>query len=219
MSEITEMLASIPLFSELENDVIAELASGSRKVEVKNGERLGDNGSLPVLIRGRAAVVKRSGVVLRLLSSGDIFGATSLFSEADGAEISDVIAEGEASALLIPRTSVESLIRKDGAFAERYIRMLNGKIRFLNDRICAFTAEDVSVRLAYHILSLISESGESELKLDISLSRLADVLGIGRASLYRALGTLEREQLISHSERSIIIKDICGLRRYAENEH
>lgn len=218
-SEITDIISAVPLFSGLEGDVLEELALRSRRVTARSGEKLGERGFLPVMLEGRAAVVKHSGVVLRLLAPGDIFGALSLFSDGDGSDISDVIAEGGASALLIPTAAIEHLIRTSGAFAESYIRMLNGKIRFLNDRICAFTAEDVSVRLAYHLLSAVAESGQKELRLDTSITRLADVLGIGRASLYRALAALEDAGLISRSERSIMIRDPEALRRYAEAEH
>jgi len=219
--EIAERLCGTSVFGMLSAGEISEIIDASEFRSYRSGETIGDGSAcLPVIISGKAAVLgnepQKSGVVIRLLSAGSVFGVSHLFSERGG-EISTVRAEGEAEALLIPQSVISELIHKNGDFAEGYIRLLVGKIRFLGSRIAAFTAGSAEARLIRHLLSLRSDEdvGESErgITLECSLSRLADMLNIGRASLYRAINSLEEKGIISHTDRHITVLDGDALKK------
>ena len=223
--EITTLLSGLPLFSTLSDTELAETVENSQFKKYKIGERIEtDLPSLPVILSGKAAVLgkspEKSGVVLRILKPGSIFGVSGLFCEVEE-RISTVQAEKETEALLIPQTAIRDLIHKNGDFAEGYIRLLGAKIRYLGTRIEAFTAGSAEAKLAKHLLTLESiedrVAGEREIKLECSLSRLADMLSIGRASLYRAIAALEEKGFITHTERTITVKDGEALEQWARN--
>ena len=96
---------------------------------------------------------------------------------------------------------------------ENYVRFLTQRIEFLNQKIQYLTAGCAERRLSLYLISQIPED-EVATRLDISAVSLADLLDLGRASLYRAMDRLSadgfltrdghiytlhhREQLLTH---------------------
>lgn len=220
---VLKTLRSVKLFEALTEIEISDLAESSELHTYGAGEYIRRNSPcLPVIISGCAAVLGRNSeknsVVLRLLKSGSVFGVSGLFND-DGESISIIRAEKSTEALLIPQSVISELIHKNGDFAEGYIRLLGAKIRYLGTRIEAFTAGSAESRLAKHLLTLVCvedrSEGEREIVLECSLSRLADMLNIGRASLYRAIDALTEKGFITHTDRRITVKDSDALRNWA----
>lgn len=225
MNELIVLLRSVSLFSELDTDTLNNIIEHSELLEPEIGSNISTDGCLPIVVSGKASIVKDNGVILRMLGKGDIFDVTSLFNDTSSSQAftsSKVTAGKNCRVLMIPRSVISGLIHTNGDFAEKYICLLNEKIRFLNWRIRAFTADNVAVRLACHLLYLLDETPNdtesADITLGISLSKLASVLGIGRASLYRALDALEEAQLISHSDRNITVRNAAALRQWFENQ-
>lgn len=218
------VLRGVRLFESLTDGELAELANRSELHSYNVGEHVDlSRPSLPVIISGCAAVLgrnaERNSVVLRQLKAGSVFGVSALFSD-DGESISTIRAEKPTEALLIPQSAVSELIHKNGDFAESYIRLLGAKIRYLGSRIDAFTAGSAEARLAKHLLTLVCaedrSEGEQEITLECTLSRLADMLNIGRASLYRAIDSLTEKGFITHTDRRITVKDGDALEKWAK---
>ena len=221
---VIDVLRNVKLFASLCDKELAELTERSELRSYDAGEYVVLScPCLPVIISGCAAVLgknnEKNSVVLRLLKQGSVFGVSGLFSDG-GESISVIRAEKSAEALLIPQAVISELIHKNGDFAEGYIRLLGAKIRYLGTRIEAFTAGSAEARLAKHLLTLVCAEdrapGERELVLECSLSRLADMLNIGRASLYRAISALEERGLITHTDRHITVKDSDLLEKWAK---
>ena len=218
---ILKTLSGIKLFGMLTDSQLFNVIDSSLLRSYASGELIErPTPCLPVIISGQAAVKGKNSVVLRLLKSGSVFGVSGLFSEEDEG-ISVIQAEKPTEALLIPQSVIKDLIHKNGDFAEGYIRLLGAKIRYLGSRIDAFTAGSAEARLAKHLLTLQcaedSEEGEREIVLECSLSRLADMLNIGRASLYRAIDSLTEKGLITHTDRHITVKDGIALETWAKS--
>jgi CRP-like cAMP-binding protein len=73
-----------------------------------------------------------------------------------------------------------------------YVRFLTRRIQFLNRKIRYLTAGSAEQRLALYLLSEIPEEGVP-VRLEISAVSLADLLDLGRASLYRAMDRLSED--------------------------
>ena len=222
---VLKILRSVKLFETLTEEELSDLAERSRMRSYSAGEYIDrPEPCLPVIISGQAAVLgknsEKNSVVLRLLKSGSVFGVSGLFGD-DGESISVIRAEKPTEALLIPQSIISELIRKNGNFAEGYIRLLGAKIRYLGSRIEAFTAGSAEARLAKHLLTLVCSEdrseGEREIVLECSLSRLADMLNIGRASLYRAIDALTEKGFITHTDRRITVKNSDALTEWARS--
>ncbi len=176
--------------------------------QCKKGEKLFDARSTPpslfLIIKGSVSVYglhKDKPVILNTLKKGQIFGIASLFGGKCGT--TEIVAKESCSYAVLTEESVEHLLKNDIYFTKNYISILSEKIRFLNKKISFFTSGSAEKKLANYILSQPWE--DNILKLNFSISRLASVLDIGRASLYRALDSLEENCFITRENNVIKI--------------
>lgn len=159
-------------------------------------------------MRGGAEVVRRragSEVFLRRIDAGDAFGAARLFSE-DSDYVTCVRAYYEPTRVLfMPQTLAEDMMLAYPRAALGYIRFLSEKIRFLNSKMAAFTADGAAAKLAAYIRREADNDGV--LTPGMPYRKLAGALGLGHASLYRALDALEEAGAIRKEQKTIFILD------------
>ena len=148
-------------------------------------------------------------VKLNTLSTGESFGITAVFSKEDFP--TSVYAGRACEIFFITESELMLLIDRFPAVALSIIRFQNDRIAFLNKKIETFSAGSVEERLATYILGEYKKYGEPELHLN--RMKTADILGVGRASLYRALDSLASSGIISLDTKKIYITDLRGLER------
>ena len=172
----------------------------------------GTPAALGVLVRGGAEIIRAGAggeVLMRTIGAGDVFGAATLFGrESAGTQVR---ARGGACAVFLGRAAVEAVFAADPRTAIGYIAFLSEKIGFLNARLSTFTAESAEARLAGYILR--AAAGRDTFVSALPLSRLAELLGLGRASLYRAFDALCAAGAIEKKQKNITIKDRAYLAR------
>lgn len=163
--------------------------------------------SLGVVVSGRLSAVKPSAegtpVLLNTFLRGGIFGAAGLFTQSDR-YVSEIIAGKRSKVMFLPEALLRAFFREEPQAAENYIVFLSGRIRFLNTRIDHFTAGSAKGRLISFLLSLPMRSPGDTVELPCSMTHLADVLDIGRASLYRAFDALQAQGAILRSEGRLV---------------
>jgi CRP-like cAMP-binding protein len=134
--ERVEMLAHIPLFSELNRRELRKLADAAVQRTYPAGTvivRQGEPGvGLYVLIQGRARVQQQSTPdssphQLALLGGSDIFGELALLDNAPRS--ATVVAEEETTALVIPIFDFRSLLRDDADIAVKLMVVLARRVR------------------------------------------------------------------------------------------
>jgi CRP-like cAMP-binding protein len=207
--EITALLKKHPIFGSLEDKRLSEIASDVRCKTFTsfNGEEISSNGlGLFMIISGSVLVFRKGNglpVLLQRLEKGKVFGAASLFSE-ETEDVTILRAEGDASTFFLPIGLITELICENSDFALSYVTFLSEKIRFLNKRMSELSAPSVTQKLAAFLLR--KENGIAQTKV-----KLASALGIGRASLYRALDELEETGLISVDGKNVTVIDPEGL--------
>lgn len=153
--------------------------------------------SLGIVISGVCHAKNTCGnktVLLNEFHRGDIFGAAALFTD-DDCYVSEIEAVSDCTIVFITQNTAESFIEQDSVFAKNYIRFLSDKIRFLNRKINRFTAKTPEDRLLEY-LKVQPMSEDRRITLNTDMRSLANILGISRASLYRALDTLQSENKI-----------------------
>ncbi len=207
--EITNLIKKHPVFSLLSDDKLSALVLDNRCAvfSVLDGDKVSANGlGLFLIISGKLLVYRKGNgppVLLQRLGYGKLFGAASLFCD-ENEDVTELRAEGNAAAFFIPIELIRELIRNDSAFALSYITFLSGKIRFLNRRMSELSAPSVTQKLAAFLLREENCIAQTKVKL-------ASALGIGRASLYRALDELAGMGLISLDGRGVTVIDRNGL--------
>ncbi len=216
-SSILRIMKNVPVFSVLSENELASFTENGRTLTYKTGENISEEGSLLVILKGSVTVSQHSGekkLLMRILSVGSIFGVASLFSD-DCDAPSLLTAASPVELLAIERNEVANMLRKNSDFSMAYISFLTSRIRFLNGRIQACTAGDTEARLAFHLL-VSDENASNEVTVPVSFSALADMLDMGRASLYRAVLSLSEKGIISRSGKKIKILDRTALCRICD---
>lgn len=169
--------------------------------------------SLGVVLSGELKAVKPSmdggGIYLNTFPSGSAFGAAALFHLMEQ-YVSEITAVKRSKVLFLPQKLLRGLFRLEPQVAENYIAYLSDRICFLNSRIEDVAGGTAESRLAGYLLSLFQEDGP-ELELPLPMTRLATVLHLGRASLYRAFGLLEERGVIKRQGKQVFIRDPRGL--------
>lgn len=168
---------------------------------------------LAYLHSGTASVLSDASdkcVLLRNLASGDVFGASTIYSDVRGYN-TVICADAACTVFIIPAVQVKRIISANSVVAENYIRFLTERICFLNRKISAFTAGSAESKLAVYLLGL-PQNADGTVMLRSSLSDLADMLNMGRASLYRAFDALSMNGILVREGKKIILLDRNALR-------
>ena len=152
--------------------------------------------------------------LLKTMGVGEIFGIANLYAE-DVCFPSVIIADKKATVLFIDGDAFKSFIENDSSALKCYLRFLSQKIVYLNKKIATFSASSAESKLAIY---LTEYSKEDSFSLSISMSELAKTLGLGRASLYRALDKLVASELIARDGANIRIIDREDLLAIASND-
>lgn len=197
------------------SDATARILCGCGTVAFGAGESVSKDmlGMLGLVLSGGFTISSAEGgrVLMNSVRAGDVFGAATVFL--GGNDISGITATKKSEVLFVPRGVLERVFASDSAVSAAYARFLSEKIRFLNKKIIALSSPRADVALAGFIIDECGGKGEMEL----NCAACAKKLGIGRTTLYRAVGTLESEGIISYSSGKIIISDAEKLALRREN--
>ena len=166
------------------------------------------NNMIGFVYDGECEVCSDVGVPLNKISVGDSFGI--LVALTDNKDFpTTVFAKKNTTVLFLENVAVVQMYKNDFSICRNIMDFLIDRIKFLNSKIGTFSADCVEKKLAKHLL-FKSQGCDT---LTLNLKHTAEALSIGRASLYRALSSLEEKQLIRREEKQIIIIDPKGLER------
>ncbi len=197
-------LRKFHLWSDLPNDLWQILSEGIRWVDVPMGETVfpspDTDNRLCILWQGQARVLSRSSTpshpaLLRTMQSGAIFGVHCVFNSEIPPQ-STIIAERPCRIVLIPSNLWERILSSHPPTMATYIVFLTQRIVFLNRKIQYLTAGSAERRLSLYLISQIPQD-DTPTHLEISAVALADLLDLGRASLYRAFDKLIADGFLS----------------------
>jgi CRP/FNR family transcriptional regulator, dissimilatory nitrate respiration regulator len=176
--------------------------------------RQGDRArSVFVLESGQVRIVRRSSeskaILLRLVTPGESFGTTALFSEVYGNE---AMAEVPARIHVYPKQALWETLRQRPDVAASFVGSLARQINTLEDRLELRSISSARERIIRY-LSSHAQFGKRVVNFDKPLKDIASDLGLSREVLYRTLAQLEREGVITRTRRQIILSSISSIVR------
>ncbi|MBQ6568843.1 MAG: Crp/Fnr family transcriptional regulator [Clostridia bacterium] len=194
------------LFNGLKSEEITSIVSMlPPPVKVKKDEVIFSCGSFEkavgVILSGKA-VARSDKVIKNTFSEGSVFGAAAVYG-AEEIYVSDIIAKSDCTVQFIPEDILKFAVAGYPACAENYITFLSDKIRYLNKRIKQYTGNTASSKLYRYLCDNAGEDKCVDIK---NMSALAALTGMGRTSLYRALGELEKNGEISRENGKIKVR-------------
>lgn len=207
-----EMLKELPLFKgadealltdAIENQDFTNKTYASGEVIYSPRE---DEKRLIILKKGLASVYSEDesrSLLLRTLEPGKAVGVANLFSGEKF--VSRIIADKKCETVEITAEKFGKLLERDKIMLYNYVSFLSNKICLLNKKIVYLTAGSAERRLAVFLDAHSTEKGSDSFTLPVPMHSLAEMLNLGRASLYRAADKLEADGCITRDGKHITI--------------
>lgn len=147
--------------------------------------------------------------MLNTLIESDCFGIISVLSEKEFP--TQIFATKNSTIFFINKQDLFKIVNNNSQTAMNLIAFLANRISFLNEKIATFSGTRVEDRLASYLVSKCKAL--DSLKFHLNCKKCSEAINSGRASVYRALASLESEGLIEVVDKKIIIMDLKGLER------
>ena len=214
-SELLLHLKQHSIFSELtEAEIDAYFSKNSIKIREFAPKQVAYSSSservfVGILLSGRARVETEAQALVKSLRVGELFGIANLYAENEPFPTS-IITESEAKILFLDGNAVKRLIEEIPSIRRAYLTFQSGRIVYLNRKIATLTAGSAERRLAVFLLDYEQDGIFTP---PCPMNRLAELLGIGRASLYRVIDVLCTEGLIEKQGKTIFIRNKDALLR------
>lgn len=178
---------------------------GNAKKIYKGGE-LYQVGMIGIITEGIATIKRLNdigdSITIRTIYSGELFGAAGMFGNWKNG-MSSIIAKDDCTVMYMSEQSFVSLLKQYPQISLNYITYLSDRIRFLNQKLDAFTTKSTEERLYEFLLSQANSDGF--ISLEYSISELSRRLNVGRTSIYRDISSLESKGLITRNGHSFKI--------------
>ena len=219
-----EFLSSLPLFADLTEDQLAQIAKRVQRRTFAFGITLFHQdmpGTMMYMIESgsvRVISIGRTGqeLTLNVLGPGELFGELSLL---DGQQRSaTAITLAPTVAWLLSQADLKEFMHKYPPVNQAMILILVERVRSIARRLEAMTFQDVLGRLAYELLSLAERSGQPsdkgvEITIPLTQVDLATMVGATRESVNKSVSVLRSKGLIDFDGTSWFLQDPAGLQK------
>lgn len=162
--------------------------------------------AIAVIVKGEAVAVTNNErkLVMKELPAGSCFGAAAVFGH-NKSYVSRVTAQSDTEICFIKESVLTEIFKKYPQTAVNYITFLSDRIRFLNNKLSVISGSDAEDTVLKYLTSSSDSNGYAA--IPVSMTMLAKMLGLGRASLYRSLDALEQSgNIIRENNRIKVIK-------------
>jgi len=209
LTPFARALATIPLFSAMEDAHLAHLAARLRRrayderAVIVQRDTPGD--ALFILLTGKVKVsypaADETETIIALMSAGDFFGELSVL-DGEGRS-ADVIALEPTACLVLSASDFHECLRQMPEISLALLKQLAGRLRRSTKWIHSLASQDVYGRIAQQLLYLAQAHGavlpDGGIRIGVRLTQgdLAGIVGASRESVNKALGFYKTKGYIS----------------------
>jgi CRP-like cAMP-binding protein len=221
-SQTADFLATIPLFSGLQQDELQKFAELTRERAYPKGSVIlfqddpGD--SLFVLRAGRVKVVligeDGREVILGVLEPGAHFGELALID--DQPRSAHVIAMDDSQLLILRREDFRRRVEANPSVAWALLMELSRRLRRADVKIGGLVLLDVPGRIARLLLDLADEAGSDTIEKTLTHQTIAQMIGASRETVSRAMKEFQDAGLIRVERRRIAVGDRGALEKRSQ---
>lgn len=145
--------------------------------------------------------VTRGDLFVDVLEAGAWFGAAALFNEREEYPTT-LTALADCEVLFLSQETVAELMEQWPRAGVNYVHYLSGRICFLSDRLNSLAAGSAEEKVE----QFLRRSADADGVVCVPATAVAQALGLGRASVYRAFETLEERGVLTRDHKKFIIK-------------
>ncbi len=199
-----DLIRRVPLFANLSQEQVDDLAVNVSKRKIKKGEdvvRQGHNSNaLFLILSGRAHVVmtdnKGKEVILATLKAGDYIGEMSLIDNEPHS--ATVQADTQLDVLALGREDFTRCVTNNSAIAAAVMRGLVQRLRTADQKIVSLALMGVYGRVANVLLDMAEPvaKGEMLIREKVSRSDLSKMVGASREMVSRVMKDFEDQGFI-----------------------
>lgn len=222
------VLRDIPLFAAMSDAQLDRLTAQATARRVPLGESVFEQGapakSFYLLLHGRLKVtqVTRDGqqIIVRVVHPGDLFGFTRALNRSDYPGTAAAAVDSLVSAW--PTESWDSFVEENPHLAMNAIRTIGQRLDEAHTRIREMSTQEVERRVAHTILRLVDQAGRPDqggTRVDFPISRrdIAEMTGTTLHTVSRILSAWEAQGLVEGGRQKLMVRDIQGLTRLADD--
>jgi CRP/FNR family transcriptional regulator len=211
-------LEKISLFQGLSAENYTELADIVVDRQLQRGQFIFNEGDeatgFYVLISGRIKIYKLSfdgkEQILHILGPGEPFAEVAVFSGM--AYPANAMALEKSTVFFFAKDAFVRLIGQNPSLAMNMLATLSLRLKQFTHMIEALSLKEVPGRLATHLLLLSKQNkGEMSVKLNITKTQLASLLGTIPETMSRILTKMNKQRLIESKGADITLLDLDGL--------
>jgi len=210
-------LRTTPLFEGVGDGVVAEISQHVFEKQLKRGEAVTSDGSkgmaLYFVAEGVVKVYKTSSEgkeqILNIVRPGDYFNEMVLDNKSTMAN-----AEAMGPVLLygIRKTRLRTILSRYPKIASNMYNMLTGRIRHFVSLV-----EDLSFRtVTARVAKVLVENSQAAGGVRLTQRDIASIVGTAREVVNRSLRYLDDHDLLEMRRQHIVLKNIEGLKEFAE---
>lgn len=217
---MNKILGQCPLFNGVSPEETENILEGIffKTKEFKVGEIIAYQDekveNLMIILEGtaRGEMVDFSGKTIvieeiespRPLAPAFIFGKNNLFPV-------NIVAQTDTKVLKIPKPEFVKMMQKSDRLLTNFMNNVSGRAQFLSQKLKFLSFNSIKGKFAFYILNLAKNNNTNNVILPLSQSQLADLFGVTRPSLGRAIRELHNDNIIRADAKSIQILNTSEL--------
>jgi CRP-like cAMP-binding protein len=219
--QTSDFLATVPLFSGLDQSELSKFADVTRERSYPKGSVIlfeDDPGDSLFIVRsGRVKVVligeDGREVILGVLGVSEHFGELSLIDSRPRS--AHVIAMDDAALIVLRREDFRRRVHESPSVAWALLVELSRRLRRADEQIGSLVLLDVDGRIARLLLDAADETGSDTIGKRLTHQTIAQMIGASRETVSRAMREFQERGLIAVQRRQITIADRPRLEQLA----
>ena len=202
-----------PIFSGLTIIEIDLLLNGRHSVtNYKAGELIALQGSIyhslliidKGVVRGEMSSLAGNSIVIEEIEAPRIIAPAIIFASDNRFPVT-VTAVTDTDIVSIKESDFTKMMQVDHRILHNFVRSISDRNKFLSDRVRTMSFGTIKSKIANYLLSQIKQKQNSEFDIPHTQQELADMFGVTRPALSRAISQIaETGILISHKNHFII---------------
>jgi CRP-like cAMP-binding protein len=139
----------------------------------------------------------------QMVAAAFLYGPQSVFPV-------NLSALSDGSLLVIFRKDFTQMLSKEPRVLINYLNIVSAKAQFLSQKITFLSLKTIKEKIAFFLLQRL-KNDSSSVKIEMSQTEVAGLMGVARPSLARTIGEMESDGIIKWERSQVTVLDPKGL--------